>query len=93
MREYTGHTQDTTACVFLEAQRGIVVSEERRGDNEERGEESDSGCGVPASASHRMIATASKDETIKIYDRDSGGCVVLCQLTTAGLCVGFTCSI
>lgn len=79
LREFTGHTQDTTACVFLdteedesrggrwrESQGGVGTADRNRG------------CGVSppppssASTSHRMIATASKDGTIKIYDRDSG---------------------
>ncbi len=79
LREFTGHTQDTTACVFLDAQeeggsggkwrepQGVVGKADRN-----------SGCGTSfspssfASASIRMIATASKDGTIKIYDRNRG---------------------
>eukprot|EP00752_Nemacystus_decipiens_P008672 g7740.t1 len=75
VREYTGHTYDTTACVFFEAPRGISREEERRRD-EDVGEESGRCRNIPTAPSRRMIATASKDETIKIYDRDSGDVVV-----------------
>lgn len=78
VKEYTGHTQDTTACVFFGAtRRGVVSDEEQQAapSAAARAEESDGGRNSPAfSASRRvmMIATASKDETVKIYDRDSG---------------------
>lgn len=75
LREYTGHTQDTTACVFLETPRRGVRSDGGGKDDGGGGEESDGfGRTAPDSASRgiMMIATASKDETIKIYDRESG---------------------
>lgn len=74
VREYTGHVQDTTACVFLDMPQRIVSDVSRRDGRE--GEGSDGRCDAPACACHRMIATASKDGTIKIYDRDSGDIVV-----------------
>lgn len=54
MREYNGHTHDTTACAFL-PEDGLLG----RGDGD---------------GSAKMIATASKDETIKIYDQANGEC-------------------
>lgn len=90
LREYTGHTQDTTACVFLNPRKeeeGFVGGGRRGGEGgggggkkDENGVENDDDvvCCNPSpspsysSSSHRRIATASKDGSIKIYDRDSG---------------------
>lgn len=70
VREYTGHTQDTTACVFLHGKTRATAAEAN----------GDEGCGPEkggtsppqAEVYGRMIATASKDGTIKIYNLSSG---------------------
>ncbi|CAM9244805.1 unnamed protein product, partial [Pylaiella littoralis] len=87
LREYTGHTQDTTACVFLDSKDKEGVTGGARGgggggSRDEKGTENvgDVCHGSSSSfscASHtRRIATVSKDGSIKIYDRDSGGLIV-----------------
>ncbi|CAM9381221.1 unnamed protein product, partial [Hapterophycus canaliculatus] len=74
VREYTGHTQDTTACVLIEPQEEPCQGGRRRGvDGHGGAGDADDSCLKPYSpASSRMIATASKDGTIKIYDLASG---------------------
>ncbi|CAM9841354.1 unnamed protein product [Ectocarpus fasciculatus] len=74
VREYTGHTQDTTACVFVAAKEG--------GDDGSGAGEGDYGLSpspsppLSAPSSRGMIATASKDGTVKIYDLADGGVLV-----------------
>lgn len=74
VQEYTGHTQDTTACVFISDEEGPVGGGRRWAYK-------DIAADGPAFTS-RMIATASKDETIKIYDESSG---VYCCRTAANI--------
>ncbi|CBN77035.1 conserved unknown protein [Ectocarpus siliculosus] len=74
VREYTGHTQDTTACVFVTSKEG--------GDGGSGAREGGYGLSpapwpsLSAPSSRGMIATASKDGTVKIYDLADGSILV-----------------
>lgn len=83
LRKYTGHTQDTTACVFLDPkEEGGVIGGRGGGGRgggtkaEQGAENVDGALCDPSSpfscASRRMIATASKDGSVKIYDLENG---------------------
>lgn len=70
-----GHTQDTTACVFVQdndCDRSAAIKSGEQGLGEEVVSETGGGQTGKTAGLPGMIATASKDETIKIYDLSTG---------------------